>query len=97
MSEVRRKWWDIGLGLSIPYDKMREFEVQSDPFEAVIEFWINGNVSETPVTWRSLAAALDASSEKNLAEMIKLKYCQTESIVSCKYINLAQGYFLPFP
>ena len=81
LAKVKYKWWDIGLKLHIPYHKLKEFEKEADPLAAVINYWLNGNVENVPVTWRSIVAVLESSSvdEKGLAKTIGDKYCQFDS------------------
>ena len=78
---MRYKWWNIGIKLHVPYHKLKEFEKESDSFAATINYWLNGNVKNVPVTWRSIVAVLEASSvdERGLAQKIVKKYCQSES------------------
>ena len=77
---MRYKWWDIGKKLHVPYHKLKEFEKEVDPLAAVINYWLNGNVKDVPVTWRSIVAALESSSvdERGLAKIIMDKYCPPE-------------------
>ena len=81
LAEVKYKWWNIGLKLRVPYHKLKEFEKESDPFAAVMNYWLNGNVKDVQVTWRSIVTALESSSvdERGLAKSIMDKYCQSES------------------
>ena len=73
---MKYKWWDIGLKLHVPYYKLKEFEKEADPLAAVINYWLNGNVKDIPVTWRSIVAALGVE-ERSLAQTITRKYCQS--------------------
>ena len=79
---MKYKWWDIGLKLHVPYHKLKEFEKEGDPFAAVINYWLNGNVKDIPVTWRSVVMFLEASGvdEKGLAQTIMDKYCRPEPV-----------------
>ena len=78
---VKYKWRDIGLMLNVPYYKLREFGKESNPFAAIIDYWLKGNVEDVPVTWRSIVAVLESNSldEKGLARTIMNKYCQPET------------------
>ena len=78
---VRNKWWVIGLELQVPFHKLKEFEQESEPFAAIIDYWLKGNVEDVPVTWRSVVAVLESTSvdEKGLAWTIINKYCQPET------------------
>ena len=57
-------------------------EKEVDPLSAVVNYWLQGNVTESvvPITWKSIVAALKADSvqETALAEEIRKKYCQQE-------------------
>ena len=79
---MKYKWWDIGMKLHVPYHKLKEFkkEPESRAFAAVINYWLNGNVKDVPVTWRSLVAVLKSSivDERGLAKTIMEKYCPSE-------------------
>ena len=80
LAKVKYKWWDIGLKLHIPYHKLKAFEKEANPLAAVIIHWLNGNVEDIPVSWRSIVVVLEASSvdERGLAKTIMDKYCQSE-------------------
>ena len=84
LAKVRYKWWDIGKKLHVPYHKLKEFEKEADQLAAIINYWLNGNVEDIPVTWRSIVAVLESSSvdERGLAKTIKDKYCQSEPNIS---------------
>ena len=77
---VKYKWREIGLKLHIPYHKLKEFQEEKDRFVEVINYWLNGNVEDVPVTWRSIVTVLESSSvdERGLAKTIMDKYCQSE-------------------
>ena len=77
LGEVAHKWFKIGVQLSISRGKLKEFENEADPLSAVIDYWMNGNVEEVPVSWRSVVAALESShvGETGLANSISRKYC----------------------
>ena len=81
LATVRYKWRDIGLRLHVPYYKLKEFEEENNPFPAVINYWLKGNVKDVPVMWRSVVTVLEATSvdEKGLARAIMNKYCQSET------------------
>ena len=81
LAKVRHKWWTIGTKLHIPYQKLREFEVESDPFEAIINYWVKGNIPDVPVTWTSIIAVLESSAvdERRLAQVISEKYTSPQS------------------
>ncbi len=76
------QWFKIGIQLGIPRHVLKQFEEEDDPLSAVVDYWLKGNVtkSTTPVSWKSIVAALEAESveEKALAESISKKYCQPQ-------------------
>ena len=80
LGEVAHKWFKIGVQLGIPRHILKEFEKETDPLSAVIDYWLNGNVEdlEVPVSWRSVVAALESRHvmETGLANRISRKYCQ---------------------
>lgn len=72
------KWFKIGIQLGIPHHKLKEFEEKErDPLSAVIEYWLAGNVPDSCISWKSIAAALEVNcvGEPGLAEHIYQKYC----------------------
>ena len=78
LAKVKHKWWVIGMKLHICYHKLKEFEEKEvDPLAAVINYWLNGNVKDVPITWRSVATALESIlvDESGLAQTIRDKYC----------------------
>ena len=80
LAKVKYKWRDIGLKLHVPYHKLKELEEEKNPFPTIIYYWLNGNIEDLPVTWRSIVAVLESSSvdERGLAKTIMDKYCQSE-------------------
>ena len=80
LATVKYKWRDIGLKLRVPYHRLKEFEKDSNPLMEVINYWLNGNVEDVPVTWRSLVAVLESSTvdERGLAKTFMKKYCPSE-------------------
>ena len=78
LGEVAHRWFKIGVQLGVPHHKLKEFEKEVDPLSAVIDYWLNGNAERVPVSWRSVAAALESSyvGETGLATRISRKYCQ---------------------
>ena len=75
------KWFKIGIQLGIPWETLKQFEKEHDPLSAVINYWLNRNVTESdvPISWHSIVSALKTVREAGLAEQIKAKYCQQES------------------
>ena len=84
LATVKVKWSDIGLQLNIPLYKLKEFEGEKNPFASVIDYWLNGNVTDVPVTWKSIVTVLESRSvdEGGLAKTIMKKYCQSEPNIS---------------
>lgn len=78
LSSVKYKRHKIGIQLGIPFYKLKEFETESEPFSASIDYWLKGNVKEVPVTWQSIVDALlsDSVDEKRLAKKIAQKYIE---------------------
>ena len=56
---------------------MKNFENESDPLAAVVNYWLKGN-TDVPISWRALVEALKAKSvgEPGLAEQIRKKHRQ---------------------
>ena len=79
LAKVKFKWRNIGMMLNVPYHKRKEFEDEKNPLVEIINYWLNGNVKDVPVTWRSIVAALESDSvdEKGLAKAIADKYCHS--------------------
>ena len=76
MSEVAHKWFQIGIQLGVPRYKLKEFEKDSEPLSAVVDYWLKGNVEDVPVSWKFVVEALECVGEKGLANTISKKYCQ---------------------
>ena len=78
LGQIKYKLFEIGIQLGISHGKLKEFEKEADPLSAMIDYWLNGNVEEASVSWRSVVAALESShvGETGLANKIKKKYCQ---------------------
>lgn len=77
LSDVKYKQYKIGIQLGIRHNKLKEFETENEPFSASINYWLNGNVKEVPVSWQSIVDALSSSNvdENGLAQKIAEKYC----------------------
>ncbi len=73
-------WFEIGIQLGVPRSKLKEFSKEEDPLAAALDYWLNGNVDDVPVSWKSIVAALNSShvGEVGLAKTIGKKYCQQE-------------------
>lgn len=78
LGEVTYKWFKIGIQLGIPYHKLMEFREESEPFIAVINYWLKGNVEDVPLIWSSIVTALSSRfvGEVGLARRISKEcYC----------------------
>ncbi len=77
---VKHKAFDVGIQLGVPLDKMLVFKQNDDILSAAVNYWLCGNVSDVPVTWKSVAEALESDfvGEAGLANKIKTKYCHCE-------------------
>ena len=80
LAEVVYKWFEIGIQLGIPYHKLKEFEEERESFAAALNYWLNGNVEDSPPSWKSIVAALksDYVGKKGLAKRIEKKYAENE-------------------
>ena len=81
LSTVKYKSFDIGIQLGVPHHKLKEFKKEVDPLSEAVNYWLNGNAEEVPVSWMSVVAALESShvEETGLAKKIKKKYCQQQN------------------
>ena len=66
--------------LKIPKHKLKEFEREAEPFVAVVDYWLRGDVKNTSVTWKTIVKVLqdDYLEENGLADTIRKKYIQQE-------------------
>ena len=84
LESIKTKWFEIGIQLGIPRNKLKELEGEDNPLSAVIDYWLRGNVRETsvPISWKSIMAALKSEhvGHPELAEQISKKYYQKEEI-----------------
>ncbi len=80
LGSIKTKWHLIGIQLGIPRCKLLEFKKEEDPLSAVVDYWLQGNVTESvsPISWKSILAALKSEyvGEPGLAEQLSKKYCQ---------------------
>ena len=85
LGEMRHKWFEIGIQLSIPRNTLKQFKNEDDPLSAAVDYWLKGNVvdSAVPVSWKSIITALKSKhvGEPALAEEIKKKYCQQDTTI----------------
>lgn len=68
---------EIGIQLGIPYNKLMKFKQDGNLFLTALDYWLNENIPNTPVSWVSLVSALESEQvgERKLAEDIRRKYC----------------------
>ena len=80
LAKVVHLWFKIGVQLGVPHHKLMEFQKLDDPLTVVIDYWLNGNVKEVTISWKSIVAALksDHVGETGLARRICKKYCQLQ-------------------
>lgn len=83
---IKYKWFEIGVMLGIPRGKLMEFRKLDDPLAAAVDYWLNRNVENVPLSWRSIVKAVESShvSETGLAKRISKKYCQKQSCAEDK-------------
>ena len=79
LGTVQGEWFKIGIQLGIPRYKLQKFTNETDPLSAVVNYWLQGGVTElvVPISWESIVAALKSEyvGEPGLAERIYSKYC----------------------
>ena len=77
LEEVKHKAYEIGIQLGVPNSKMLIFEKEGRLLLKAIDYWLCGNVSNVPITWGSVVAALESNQvgERGCAEAISSKYC----------------------
>ena len=82
LGSIKTKWFEVGIQLGIPRNKLLEFKEEHDPLSAVVDYWIRGNVTESdvPISWPSIVEALKSEyvGEPGLAEQISKKYYPKE-------------------
>ncbi len=90
----------MGIQLGIPRHVLKQFEKEDDPLSAVVDYWLEGNVMKpaTPVSWKSVVAALEAESveEKALAESISKKIASNR-IAKLKKVDASQNMCRKYP
>lgn len=80
LGTIMHKWFEFGVHLGIPRHVLKQYEKESDPLSAVVEYWRRGNANEgLPVSWKSIEDTLRQIQESGLANKIKDKYCAGES------------------
>jgi len=77
------KWYEIGLGLKIPVDKLDGIRSQFRDCKGclceMLKEWLKGAARSRP-TWGALVEALRSQmvGEPELADQLEAKYCQSE-------------------
>ena len=79
LNQAAHTWFKIGIQLGVPRHKLKEFEKDSDPLSAVVDYWLKGNVKDVPVSWKPIVEALEYVGEMSLADTIRMKYCKQGS------------------
>ena len=84
LGSIKTKWFEVGVQLGIPRNKLLEFKKEDDPLSAVVDYWLKGNVTDSvvPISWQSIVATLKSEyvGEPGLAERINKKYCLTDDV-----------------
>ena len=77
---MKFKWFEICVQLGISRAKLMEFQKEDDSVAAGVDYWLNGNVENVPLSWKSIVKALRSRHvrEPTLAQRIEKKYCQQE-------------------
>ena len=80
LGEVKHKAYEIGNQLGIPLHKMKEFKQEGNLLSSSVDYWLNGNVPDVPVTWKSIVTALETDfvGELGCALKISTKYCRCQ-------------------
>ena len=94
LKTIKSKWYDFGINLGVPRDKLCGFKDEINPLSEVLGYWCAGNISSMPVTWVTIVAILRETEEPGLANKIENKYCQTGNYfhdVSTRIQNLPYG------
>ncbi len=75
---VKHKCYAVGVQLGVPHHKLKGFEKTNDPMAESIDYWLNGNVEDVPISWNSVAEALCSKhvDERGLAMRISKKFCR---------------------
>lgn len=97
LARVSERWFQIGIQLGIPREKLDSFKNEVDPMSAVINYWLNGNVIGSEISWRTIAGVLRAPAvgEIGLATELRERYCQQSTIKGqCKPWSQEPNFFL---
>ena len=82
LGSLKTKCFEIGIQLGIPHSKMLEFKKGDEPLSAAVDYWLQGNVTESvvPISWKTIVEALKSEyiGEPALAKRIGNKYCQQD-------------------
>lgn len=82
LGTIKTSWQKIGVQLGIPHHRLQEFKADDDPLAAVVDYWLQGNVTESvvPISWQSIVTALKSEhvGAPGLADKLRKKYCQLE-------------------
>ena len=65
---------------------LQEFKEDDDPFAAVIDYYLKGNIEDCIISWRYIVDTLNSEDieERSLARSLSSKYCQEEERKECK-------------
>ena len=74
---ISHKWLEFGTQLGVPHHKLMLFKKEDDPLLACLNYWREGNVKDSPVSWESIVKALESEhiGENILAESVRAMYC----------------------
>ncbi len=79
LGKVKHKAYEIGIQLGISHGNLISFKQDGvDLLSSEIDYWLNGNVNDVPVSWKAIVAALESEyvGEPACAQEIRMKYCQ---------------------
>ena len=73
---MRTNWTKFGLQLGVSQCKLKEFEDERDPFAAVLDYWLAGNIKDAPKDWSTILKVLESNyvDESGLAGKIREKF-----------------------
>ena len=70
---IQPKWFKFGIQLGILYHVLEGYYGENDPFAAVINYWLKGNIEGAPVSWKYVVVCLRSMDESGPANMINKK------------------------
>ena len=81
LGEIENKAFKIGIQLGIPRSKLMKLKLEEDLLAAALDYWLNGNVPDIPITWTSIVRALESNyvNETGCAMRIRATYCHCTS------------------